>query len=477
MANISSLGVGSNLDLSGLLDQLSQAENAPVLALQRQQTSYNTKLTAYARLQGALGTLQTAAAKLADATLFQGAKVGSSATDVLSATGSATAVPGTYTANVTQVAQAQSLVAAGQASATTAVGGGTLTISWGTISGGTLDATTGKYAGAAFAADAGRTPVGISIPAGSTLEGVRDAINAKTDAGLTATIVNDGSASPSRLVLTSTRTGANASLKIDATGDAALQDLLGQDPAGTQKLQQTSAAQDAKLTVNGIAVTSASNAVAEAVQGVTMNVGKVGSSTLTVQKDTASVANAVSSFVSAYNALQSLQSQLTAYDADAKSGAPLLGDATLRMVQTRIRGVLNTPQAGALQTLSSIGVAFQKDGTLQTDSGKLQKALNENLSGVADLFATSTSGGLGKQLSALVDGFSSTGGVLEAATTGVKSSIKRLGDDITAAQDRVDATIARYRKQFNQLDVMMSQMTSTSSYLTQQFASMSASTK
>lgn len=476
MASITSLGVGSNLDLSGLLDQLATSERAPITALQKQQVSYNAKLTGYSRLQGALGTLQSAASRLSDPKLFEGARVTSSTADVLTATGSANATPGSYTANVTQLAQAQSLVAAGRASATAAVGAGTVTISWGTISGGTLDAATGKYTGAAFTTDAAREPVGIEIGATTTLEGIRDAINAKTELGVSASIVNDGSATPYRLVLTSTRTGENASLKLDVSGDPALQGLIANDPAGTQNLQQTAAAQNAKLTVNGIAVTSASNTVADAVQGVTLSLLKAGSSTLGVQRDTASVGNAISDFVNGYNALQSTARSLTAYNAETKSGAALVGDGTVRMIQTRIRTVLNTPQAGALQTLSRIGVEFQKDGSLKIDSDKLTKALNENLAGVAELFSTkNAAGGLGKTLSDLVEGFSKTDGALDAASAGLKGSLQRLDERISAESDRVDATVARYRAQFSQLDLLMSRMTATSSYLTQQFSSLGSS--
>ena len=159
MASISSLGVGANLDLSGLLDQLAAAERAPVVALQQQQISYTAKLTAYSRLQGALGTLQTAAARLSDPKLFGGVKAASSAADVLSASASASAVPGVYSTNVAQLAQAQSLVSAGRASATAAVGAGTIGISWRTISGGVLDTASGKYTGADFAADTDRAAV------------------------------------------------------------------------------------------------------------------------------------------------------------------------------------------------------------------------------------------------------------------------------------------------------------------------------
>ncbi|WBY00622.1 flagellar filament capping protein FliD [Ramlibacter tataouinensis] len=474
MASISSLGVGANLDLNGLLEQLAAAERAPVVALQRQQISYTAKLTAYSRLQGALGTLQAAASKLSDPRLFEGVKAGSSAADVLTAAGSAHAVPGVYSASVSQLAQAQSLVSGGRPSSTTAaVGAGTVSISWGTIAGGAFDAASGRYTGAGFAEDAEREAVSIAIAAGTTLEGIRDAINAKADAGITASIVNDGSASPHRLVLTSTRTGENASLRISVSGDDALQDLLAHDPAGIQNLRQTAAAQDAKLTVNGIAVTSQSNTVAEAIQGVTLNLLKTGASQVNLQRDTGSVGSAIAEFVNAYNGLQATARQLTAYNAETRSAAPLVGDGTLRLIQTSLRSALNTPQAGSLQTLSRIGIAFQKDGTLQIDSAKLTEALGSNLAGVAELFSTrNPGGGYGQQLAHLVEGFSKTDGTLDVATAGVKTSLKRLDERIVDAEERVAATVARYRGQFTQLDLMMSRMASTSAYLTQQFANL-----
>ena len=476
MASISSLGVGSNLDLSSLLDQLAAAERVPVVMLQQQQASYNAKLSAYGKLQSALGALQTAAGKLSEPKLYEGFRVNSSATDVLSASGSASAVAGSYNVSVSQLAQAQSLAAAGQASATAAVGTGTITISWGTISGGTLDAATGRYAGAAFAADTERAAVSIEIAAGNnTLEGIRDAINArKADLGVTASLVKDGSAAPYRLVLTSTRTGENTSLKIDVTGDASLQSLLAHDPEGTQNLQQTAAAQDAKLSVNGIAVTGSGNSVADAVPGVTLNLLKTGSAQLGVSRDTAVVSAAIQDLVNAYNGLQASIGQLSAYNQETRAAAPLVGDTTLRTIQTRIRESLNTAQGGELGLLSRIGVAFQKDGTLQVDSAKLGAALGENLAGVAELLSTrNAGGGFGKQLSSLVEGFTRTDGSLDVATKGVKESLKKLGDRIGDAEERVSAKVAIYRAQFTQLDLMMSRMASTSAYLTQQFANLS----
>nr|MDP2189911.1 flagellar filament capping protein FliD [Rhodoferax sp.] len=480
MATISSLGVGSNLDLGGLLAKIKSNEQAPLIALEKQQRSYTSRLSAYGQINSALSALQTAAAALAKPALFQGVKASSTATDVLTATALSTAAVGSYAVNVTQLAQAQSLAAAGVASTTTAIGAGaatTVTLDFGTISGGTLGAD-GKYTGATFTADATRAATSITIDASNnTLAGIRDAINGSATMGVTASIINDGSATPNRLVLTSKLTGEKSSMRIAVTGDATVSGLLANDPAATQNLQQTAAAKNANLTVDGIAITSASNTVAGAIQDVTMTVAKVGASTLSVQKDSASVQSAISTFVTAYNSLQSVANRLTAFDATSKSGAVLIGDSTLRNIQVRIRSALNTaqvPDSSGLATLSQIGVSFQKDGTLAIDSAKLTTALGSQLSGVANLFSGSAGvGGYGTQMSSLVSGFTdTTNGTLTAATKGINTTLTSLAKQYTATSDRIDTTIARYKAQFTQLDGLMSSMNQTSAYLTQQFTNL-----
>lgn len=477
MTTISSLGVGSGLDLNSLLAGLTKAEQVPVTMLTNQQSSYNARLSAYGTLQSSLSTLQAAAAALGTASLFQGVTATSSATGVLTATATATAKAGTYAVNVTQLAQAQSLVASGVASTTAAIGGGaatTVTLQLGAITGGTLNPATGTYSGATFTADAARPAASITIDStNNTLAGIRDAINGNPAMGVTATIVNDGSSTPNRLVLTSTATGAKSSMKITVSGDAAVSNLLANDPAATQNMKQTVVAQDASLTVNGIAVSSASNTVAEAVQGTTMTLASTGSSTLTLANNTGSVQTAITAFVTAYNNLQSTENNLSAFNVAAKTQSALTGDPTLRNIQTHIRAQLNTPQpGGTLTMLSDIGVAFQKDGTLAIDSAKLTAALNSNMSGVQNLFSSASgSTGLGAQLSTLITGFSDMGGALQSATDGVNKTLRSLATQIASAQSVADDTIARYKLQFNQLDVLMSSMKSTSSYLTAQFAS------
>lgn len=481
MASVSSLGIGSGLDLNSLLANLRSAEQAPLVALQQQQRSYTAKLSAYGQINSALSTLQSAATALAKPELFQGLKAGSSAADVLTAKAAASAASGSYSVNVTQLAQAQSLAATGVASTTAAIGAGTattVTIDFGTITGGVLDPVSGQYSGAGFDPDSTRTATSITLDASNnSLAGIRDAINANADIGVTASIVNDGSATPNRLVLTSKQTGEASSMRVAVSGDAALSNLLAHDPAATQRLQQTVGAQNTRLSVNGIAITSATQTVEGAISDVTLNVAKVGSSTLTVQNDTASVQAAITSFVNAYNGLHSAASKLTAFDADSKSAAALLGDATLRNIQVRIRSTLTVAQLPGdsnLTMLSHIGIAFQKDGTLAIDSAKLTTALGSQLGGVAQLFSGSAgTGGYASQMASLITGMTDDNGTLTAVTKGINTSLDTLDKQYTATSERVDATVARYKAQFTQLDVMMSTMNRTSAYLTQQFESMS----
>ena len=481
MASISSLGVGSNLDLSALLTQLQTAESQPLAALKTQANSYTAKLSAYGQIQSALEAFQAAAQKLSDPALFKNVTGTPTVSGILSATSTDPGSAGNYSINVTQLAQPQSLIAKGQASSTSAIGSGTVTIDFGTISGGTYDSVTGSYGGAAFAPDGTRTAKSITIDSSNnTLAGIRDAING-ADLGVAASIVNDGSGTPYRLVLLSKQTGEASSMRISISGDAALQELLGNDPAGTQNLQQTQAAQNAKLNVNGIAITSQTNTVKEAIQGTTLTLVNTGTTGLSMAANTGVVSSAVGDFVKAFNGLQSAAKTLTAYDSDTQTASALTGDSTLRNLMNRVRQALTAPQAGGaddMKVLTEIGVGFQKDGTLALDSTKLGKAMGADLDGVSRLFASAggSSAGYGKQIDALVDSLTSTGGSLRVAQDGMTSAIKGLDKQYDAMQARVDSTMARYKAQFTQLDVMMSSMNSTLNYLKQQFAAMSGNT-
>jgi flagellar hook-associated protein 2 len=482
MATIGSLGIGSGLDLNGLMDKLEASERAPLAAIKARQSGYNARLSAYGTLKSLLGTLQAAADKLADASFMTGFKTTSSAATVLTTSGDSTAVAGSYSVNVARLAQSQSLVSGGVATSTADVGSAaaTLTIDFGAISG-TLNETSGAYdAGASFDADGTRTAVSVALEAGKTsLADVRDAINKAAGGTVTATIVHDGS--NNRLVLASSATGLKSSMRVAVGGtNAELNALLGNDPAGVQALRQTVAAQDAALTVNGIAVTSATNTVAASIQGVTLTLAAAGSSVVKVERDTASVEGAINDLVGAYNKLNTKLKDLSAYNAEKRIGGTLLGDSAVRLIQSRLRAALTEPRAGEAgdpKLLSDIGVAFQKDGSLEVKAGKLAAVLAGNPAGVATLFAGAAGGsGLGKGVSSLVDTLNhEDNGLLAVATDGARKAISRLDREYESGEERLEAKLTIYRAQFRQLDSVMSGMTATSNYLSTQFAQLTKS--
>ncbi|AKU24276.1 flagellar filament capping protein FliD [Massilia sp. NR 4-1] len=261
---------------------------------------------------------------------------------------------------------------------------------------GLVEGTAGSYLGGSFSQDATQASGSVLIDSSNnSLQGIRDAIN-KAGIGVTASIISDGSTAGNRLVLTSNKTGVASSMKISLNGDgtdppdAALSTLLGYDPGGTQNMVQSAAAQDTKLTVNGIAVNSPNTSVSDAIQGVTLSVTKVGSSSLSISKDGSSLKTSIDGFVKAYNELNKSVKELTAYDPETKKAGPLVGDATVQSVQSQVRRVLAssiTGLTGDLSTLNQIGLSIDHKGVMSLDGGKLQKAIDQNFNSIAGLFA------------------------------------------------------------------------------------------
>jgi flagellar hook-associated protein 2 len=428
-------------------------ERQPITKLDTKEASYQAKLSAYGSVKGAVSGFQTVLQGLNSASRFQALTATPSDTTVFTASATSSAVAGTYSLEVSSLAQAQKLVAAGQTSSTAAIGSGattTLTFDFGTISGGSL--SNGVYSGAAFASNGNGTKSVTIDSSNNSLQGIRDAINA-AKIGVTATLINDGSGTPYRLALSSDSNGASNSLKISVSGDAAIDSLLAHDPAGTQNLSETATAQNASFKVNGVAVSKSSNTVSDVVPGVTLNLNKVTTSpaTLTVAHDTTSITSSINSFVKAYNDLASTLKNVSAYNATTQQGAILQGDATVRSLQTQLRGIIGTAVAGTpgdLTTLSSVGVAFQKDGSLQVDAAKLGDAINNHFDEIASLFAS-----VGKSTDSLV-GFSNATsdtkpGSYAVNVTQVATQGKTVGataittplDIVSGSNDTLDLTV------------------------------------
>ncbi len=471
MASISALGIGSGLDLNGLLDQLKSAERGKLAPITKQKQVVQARISAYGRMQSALASFRDASSKLADAAHFR--QVSSTVSgSAVTATSSTDAVAGRYDVEVTHLARAQSLASAGFAASDTNLGAGTLTIDVGE--------------------GAGAKTLNIALSAGkSSLADIRDAINAE-NAGVTASLVNDGSAEPWRLVLSTTATGTAAAVNAVAFahdgGDAALETKFAFDgatydpeapPAGAVK--QTVAARDAVFKVNGLDIVSGSNTVESAIQGTTLTLAEAGSSTVTVSRNEKGVKDGVDNFVKAYNTLHSALRELSSFDAESGSAGILLGDSTLRSVQSQLRREITAMGgAGDVRMLSELGIRVQLDGSLKAEGTALADKIAADPAAVAAFFAGAEAGastGLATRLEARIKPMLASGGLFDNATKAQKAQVKSLDQRYTRMEASIETTIARYREQFRELDSMVASMNQTSGYLTQQFDNLNAMLK
>ncbi|MDP1652715.1 MAG: flagellar filament capping protein FliD [Rhodocyclaceae bacterium] len=434
------------LDVPTLVAQLMSVERRPIDKLNAKVTSYQTKISSFGTISGLVSSFQTALQGLKNS--LQGYSATPSDANVFSATAASTAAAGLYSLNVTKLAQAQNLVAVGQASDISAISSGPSTVTF-TIAG---------------------TPTNITIAAGATLQGIRDTVNS-ANLGVTATIINDGSGTPYRLVLTANETGAGKGISsIAVSGDAAVDGLLKYGSTGAT-MTQSAAAQNAEFTVNGIAITSASNTVTGAIQGVTLTLKNLTTTpaTLNVARDTNAVSTAAASFVETYNALASELKSRSAYGSTGAAAPVLAGDNTVRQMLDQLRGIFTTPASGGTLTyLAEVGISTQAGGSLKLDSSKLGNALAGNFGDVANLFASAT--GFTTRLDAWATSAVKPDGLIDLRTKSLNSSIKGYNDQISKLEIRMTALQKQYTTTYSNLNMMLSSMNATSTYLTQQFS-------
>lgn len=467
MASISSLGAGTSLDLNTLYDNLQTAEQTKLTPITTQQTSYKAKLTAWGVVQTALTKLQTASDALKNTSAIAQSKVSSTNT-AFTATLATTATAGSYSVEVTQLAAAQSLLSPKVSSKDTDLGDSSMSSRTITI------AQPGQ-----------KDPLTVTLASDQTsLADVRDAINAK-QGSVSASIIKADDNSY-YLALTSRDSGTTNEMTI-TTDDSSLAQYISYDPSSsTNVMTEQVAAADAKVNINGIAITRSSNTITDAPEGVTLNLTKTNTGspeTLSVVKDNQPMTDAIQAFVDAYNSLQTTianQTKYTAVDQGStsqdSSNGDLLGDGTLRNIQTRLRSMLSTNQGtGDLSTLSQLGITQDVTGKLTVDSTKLSKALDEkSVDVVSFLSGDGKTTGFATQTSSLLKDMLGTDGSVQNATAGINKTLKNLSDEYDRVNAQITATMARYKTQFTSLSQLVSQMDQTGSYLTQQFNAMNS---
>jgi flagellar hook-associated protein 2 len=375
---------------------------------------------------------------------------------------------------VLNLAKAQKLVTrAGFTDANALVGEGTLTFSYGSNS---------------FDVDA---------TASTTLGQLKDLINsAAGNTGVTATLIvvaNDpldaGAGTSARLVLASRSTGADNAIEVAVSDvDSNNTDNLGlsrfhfslADLPGSQFAQQQ-AARDAAIAVEGFTAFSSTNTFSDVIDGVSITALREPAdpldpelASLSVAENTAVLSTRINSFIKFYNDVVKTVKQVSGYDAATKTAGPLNGDATVRSVATRLRGIVaaSVEENALLQTLADIGVSTQRDGTLKLDTARLDQAISGDFESVVELFAGDK--GLAGRFEDALDSFIGRDGIFSTRTEGLDRQVKSIEDQREALSLRLEKLEKQYRDRFSALDALVAQLKSSGDYLLAQLENTAA---
>jgi flagellar hook-associated protein 2 len=445
---------GSVINVSSLVSQLVAATRAPQDALISSETNQvTTQISALGTLKSALSTFQSALTPLATSSSFNTMQASSASPTVFTATATSSAQPGVYGITVSTLASAQQLVS------TPVAGGGSSVIGTGTLQ-----------------LSLGGTSFSVTIDTtDDTLSGIAAAINsASGNPGITATILtgSDGA----HLVLGSSLTGATNTIQVAETDGGTGLATLTYGSGNTAHYTQSAAAQDASFTISGVSYTSASNTVTNALSGVTLNLlgtNSASTANLTVSSDTATIQSNIAAFVSAYNTLVGAITPLGSFDSTTGTAGPMMGDAVLTGVQDQMRRALETvvnTGSSTYDSLASIGITTNNDGTLSLNSATLSAALSSNFTAVSKLFSSAT--GIASTLDTQITGdLSSAGSIGSRSQTLVKQE-----NALTQQEDKLNtqmtALSASLTQQYSALNSLLSSLQTTSAYLTQAFAAL-----
>ncbi|EIC20519.1 flagellar filament capping protein FliD [Thiorhodovibrio frisius] len=459
---ISSLGVGSGLDLSSLLQNLVAAERAPTEnRLNKQEATLQAKISAYGTLRGGLSSLESPLKRLSEFEPKQ--SVTNSDKTALTVKADADAPSGNYKIDVNRLAAAQSL-ATNEADAASFTDKAETTV----VNEGDT-ATLSLQVGSGTA-----TEINLDASEGAlTLGDVRDAING-AEAGVTASIINDDNGS--RLVLTSDETGADNTIKMTASGTSGFDIALSIDgqAAGSGAGEITQVAQDAEAVINGITITSSSNSLDDAVDGLSVTLNAVTESTasVTVAEDKSSLRSLLNEFVGAYNELINQTNSMTAYNADNQQGALLMGDSTVRGIRSMLGNSMvqfGQTNDGENLALANLGIVSGKDGKLSFDQDVFNDAMDSYGS---DNIAAAVKGFTGNFYDTVTSFTDSSDGMLAARTDGLRTTIDDIAQQREDLDERMLSLEERLSAQFAAMDSLVAQMNNTSNYLATQLGNL-----
>jgi flagellar hook-associated protein 2 len=482
---ISSTGIGSGLDVEGIITKLVALEKQPLTSLQLKATIIQTKISDYSQIKSLVSTLTDTASKLSLDSGWNTVAVSSSNSAAVTATVSGIASATSFSVGVQQLAKAQSTVS-DAVTASTAVGSaGTLTLQLGTWGPARANSTGSLFTPGSAAS------VNVTVAATDSMAQIAAKIN-DAGSGVVATVLTD--ASGDRLMLRSASTGEATGFRVQAsdtgdsnnTNDSGLSALafdLDRDPGNTGSSTVAAygmgantyqAGQNAKATINGIAVTSANNSFKDVVAGLTITASTVTTSDaeLTTTNDKAALTKNIQAFVDAYNAVNKYLADATAYDDATKKSGDLQGDSTAIGLRNSLRSLLGTGVAGgSYKRLSEIGLSIARDGSMAVDATKLGTAL-DNPANVKILFAQkntdASTNGIARKVKTFADGLLAFSGGLNNKADALAAETKRNTADQDKVTARATAVEKRLRTTYTALDTKMAGLTALSTYITQQ---------
>lgn len=435
MSAISFSGLASGLDTASMVRALMRLERLPIERIERGKEETRERQGVVQELNGLLGKLRDASAALFGSGALSAMAATSSDATVATARADATATSGSYELSVTALAQAHTLASAAGPSL---------------VEGEVLDISVGA------------TTTSLTIAAGETLQSLADRINAAGDVGASASVVND------QLVLIAAASGTAGAITVAGSASAAL------------GFTTTQAAQDAAATLNGVALTSADNTLEGAVAGLTLDLAKTGTTTVTVGLDGAAAEKQAKAFVDAYNSLVSTVNAATKYDAASKSAGTLQGDQTITSLGGHLRGIAGSAVSalgGAYDSLARIGISGSRHGALTLDSAAFQAALADDPDAVRAVLGhddgdgtTGAGDGLARQLQGFAATFSSE--TLAPRLTGYSDALRRMDDKIAGLEVLMGVKEERLRAQFQAMERAVMQFQSQGQHLTGRLAGM-----
>ena len=453
MASFSSPGIGSGLDVAGIVSQLVAAERAPTQTrLDQREAQALAKLSALGTVKGAVGTFQSVLEPLLELETFQGRTTRSDNEEIFTATADSNAAPGRYGIEVISLASGSKIRSDAFAAPDTVVGSGTLTISSGSET---------------FTVD-------VASPTDTLVE-IAGAINdSEFNTSVLASIVN--SVDGSHLVLTSAEEGAASAIQVLASGDPGLDALVYDTTGGITNMTEVDAAADASLYIDGLEVSATSNVVTDAIEGVSINLTGAEAGTvydLVVGFDNEAAREQVRGFVDGYNELMAALSSQTSFDAESLIAGPLFGESSVRNLGFDLRntaGGIASNTSSPFQALAEIGISTNLDGTLELDESALSDVFASSFDDVGRLF--SGEGGFATLLDNLLGEFLEPESAISTRTDGLEALIDDIGDQREALDARMLAVESRLTAQFSALDSLISQLDSTSAFLGQQLAAL-----